>query len=284
MSALLIVCNVSLLSAQSVRPTFANFRTNIDDPGKGSSATTTTTTKAAPAKKGYYNVKKSYFRLGEKVVALSKEGFSFDQPYVVLCLHNNEFTATEAAKNFVTSQGGMFIELLNDNQKTIEFTLFDKKLEVDPNRIFTPRGRWEDLSQNKKTDVVISRQINQFAQFILNEIPEGKTIVAVHNNPADDYTINEFYKGGDNYKDAKAIYKNPELNPNDFILTTDKNIYDQLKAQKLNVVLQDVRATDDGSLSIFCSRTRRSYVSIETQMGHVSEQEQMLSAVAEILK
>jgi hypothetical protein len=266
MILLLIVCNVSLLSAQEVQPTFASYTTT-------GSATST----KVPV------IKKNYFRLGEKVLTLVRHGITTDEPYVVVALHSNEFTASEAAKKFVADNGGLYLELLNDNQKNIAFSLFNKNVVIDPNNIFTPKGRWLELSAGQKKDHIISQQITGFANFIIEELPTDKTIISVHNNVEGEFSITRYQKGKDLQRNVKLIYTNPESDPDDFILTTDKMIFDELKERKINVVLQSYQSRDDGSLSVFCTKTRRSYVGVETQLGHFNEQQRMLNAIAEIL-
>jgi hypothetical protein len=258
---LLIICNVSLLSAQEVTATFISSNTT-----------------SVPA------IKKNYFRLGEKVVTLVRHGVAVDEPYVVVALHNNEFTAAEAAKKFVANNGGLYLELLNDNQRNISFSLFNKNMIADPNNIFTPKGRWLDLATGQKKDHVISQQLTEFANFIIDELPYDKTIISVHNNVAGDNSILRYTKGNDLYRNVKLIYHDPSRDPDDFIVTTDKEIFEKLKDQKFNVVLLGYQVKDDGSLSVFCTKSHRSYVGVETQLGHFNEQETILNAVAEILK
>ena len=259
MILLLIVCNVSLLSAQEVQPTFASYTTSV------------------PV------IKKSYFRLGEKVVTLVRHGVKTSEPYVVVSLHDNEFTASEAARKFVARHGGLYLQLENDNQKNIAFSLFNKKMVIDPNNIFTPKGRWQDLSAGQKKEHIIGQQITGLANFIIEELPIDKTIISVHNNVEGEYAIARYAKGKDLHRNVKQIYTNPEMDPDDFIVTTDKDIFDSLKDRKINVVLQSYQSRDDGSLSIFCTKTRRSYVGVETQLGHYAEQEMLLNIVADIL-
>jgi hypothetical protein len=263
MILLLIVCNVSLLSAQEVQPQFASFTTT--------SGTST------------HVIKKNYFRLGEKVITLVRHGVTANEPYVVVALHNNEFTASEAAKKFVSDNGGLYLELLNNNERNISFSLFNKEMVIDPNNIFTPKGRWLELSAGQKKDHMISQQITGFANFIIEELPVDKTIISVHNNLEGEYSIARYGKGKDLFRNVKFIYTNPESDPDDFIVTSDKQIFEELKGKKINAVLQSYQSRDDGSLSVFCTKTRRSYVGVETQLGHFAEQERMLNSVAEIL-
>jgi hypothetical protein len=275
---MLIVCNIALLSAQeNTSPSFASYTTSTDPVSFNGASN-------APLVRKAVATKKTYFRLGEKVVSLAKLSTADELPFIIVSLHSNEYTATEAARKFITEYGGTYIELLNNNERNIEFSLFEKKMSVDPNKIFTPRGRWNDLAANQKTDHIISQQITEFASFILNEIPVDKTIVSLHNNKEGDYSMNDYIKGGDFFKNARLVYQNPALSVNDFIITTDKVVFEKLKEKKLNVVFQNYQVKDDGSLGVFCAKTKRAYIGIETQIGHFNEQENMLRAVADILK
>ena len=278
---MLIVCNISLLSAQeSTTPAYAS---NITTEPTALVSNSTSYAKAPVTRKAVAT-KKSFFRFGERVVALAKHTTAVDQPYVLLSLHNDEYTASEAARKFITEQGGSYLELLNNNERNIDFSLFDKQMTVDPNNIFTPKGRWSDLAANQKTDHIISQQLNEFAKFIIDEIPVEKAILSLHNNIANANTIDLYTKGTYSGKNAHLVYQNPEMDSNDYIVTTDKAIFEKLKEKKISVVFQPYSAKDNGSLSVFCAKTKRTYIGIETQSGHAIEQEQLIEAVAEILK
>ena len=280
LTALLIIGNFSLLSAQENNSAFASL--NSTEPTV--LVSTTTSFAKAPLAKNAVATKKSYFRFGEKVVSMAKHATAIDQPFVLVSLHNNEYAASEAAQKFVAEQGGTFLELQNNNERNIEFSLFDKQMIVDPAHIFTPKGRWNDLAANQKKDHVISQQIGALASFIINEIPLQKAIISLHNNIAGGHTIDMYGKNGSLAKNVRSVYQNPEMNSGDFFFTTDKDVFEQLKDRKYSVVLQNFQAKDDGSLTVFCAKTRRTYIGIETQNGHTEAQEKMLNAVAEILK
>jgi hypothetical protein len=280
-TSLLIIGNFSLLSAQEVTtPAYASL--NTTEPTV--LVSTTTSFAKAPLAKKTVATKKSYFRFGEKVVALAKHAATSDQPFVLVLLHHNEYTAAEAAHKFITEQGGEYLELLNNNERNIEFSLFNKQMIVDPNHIFTPKGRWNDLAANQKKDHIISQQIGALASFIINEIPVQKAIISLHNNSVNSHTISMYAKGSKLAKNARDLYRNPEMNDADFFLTTDKEVFEKLKDRKYNVVLQAFQSRDDGSLTIFCAKARRTYIGIETQTGRTEAQEKMLNVAAEILK
>ncbi|MDB5197365.1 MAG: hypothetical protein JWP88_1736 [Flaviaesturariibacter sp.] len=277
---MLIVCNISLLSAQeSTAPAYA---LNTTEPTV--LVNSSTSFAKAPIASQAVATKKSFFRFGERVVTLAKHTTAIDQPYVLISLHNDEYTASEAARKAIQQDGGSYIEVLNNNERNIAFTLFNKEMTVDPNNIFTPKGRWADLAANQKTDHVISQQIGEFAKFIIDEIPVEKAIISLHNNTEDAYTIDMFQKGGCFANSARFVYQNTEMDENDFVLTTDKAVFEKLKEKKISVVFQPYSVKDNGSLNVFCAKTKRRYIGIETQVGHSAEQEKVIETVTEILK
>lgn len=227
---------------------------------------------------------RNFFRLGDRVLTLAKHGYEDDKPYVLLSLHNNEYTAIQSGLDYVTEYGGTFYELVNNQQRNISFVLMDQRYHFDPNRIFTYRGREANLRMFKSWDKRTHDQVLQFAQFILNEIPFRKTIVALHNNTDGEYDLNDYKKGGRYYRETKAVHSNPDMDRDDFFLTTDATIYKRLKELNYNVVLQNnSKVKDDGSLSVYCAKVNRKYINIETQFGHTGVQQEMLDVLEKVL-
>ncbi|TCJ19357.1 hypothetical protein EPD60_02790 [Flaviaesturariibacter flavus] len=280
LSGLLLLGSINLLHAQELSaPVAINKQSNPEY------FTVAATSSVAPAARRLtLQQRRMYYRLGERLVTINKQVTDESMPYVFISLHNNESGIADAARQSIYTQGGTLLELLNDNQRNIEFTLFDKEVSVDPNNIFTPKGRNQDLAVSRKTDMVIAHQLNGFAQFLVDELPYEKTVVSVHSNEAGDFTINDYSKNGERERDAWMMYRNPSIDENDFFVTTDKEIFQALKTRNMNVVLQSVRSKDDGSLGVYCSRTHRAYLGIETRKGHSEEQLRMVQMVREILR
>ena len=125
----------------------------------------------------------------------------------------------------------------------------------------------------------------RFAQFILNAIPFRKTIVALHNNTDKEYDLKDYQRGGEYHRETKAVHYNPDMDLDDFFITTDELVYNRLKEHNYNVVLQNnSKVKDDGSLSVYCARVNRKYVNIETQFGHTGVQQEMLDILEKVLK
>lgn len=228
---------------------------------------------------------RNFFRLGDRVLTLARHGYENEKPFVLLSLHNNEHTAVQTGRNYVAENGGVFYELVNDQQRYISFNLMDQRYLFDPNRIFTYKGREANLKMFRSWDKRTHDEVLRFAQFVLNEMPFRKTIVALHNNTDEEYNLNDYKRGGKMHREAKAVHYNPDMDPDDFFLTTDATIYNRLKELNYNVVLQNnSKVKDDGSLSVYCVKVNRKYVNIETELGHAGVQEEMLEALEKVLE
>jgi len=195
-------------------------------------------------------------------------------------LHADEITALSTVREFVQKKKGNLFYLEHVQQRNISFFLNDSIFEVDPNRIFTGAGRRASLDPYS---VAADSMVKILADKILSGLHAYKTVIAVHNNTPSNYSIRTYKKGGAFEGEASKIYISKKMDEDDFIFTTNENIFNKCKKKRLNVVLQDnLRRTDDGSLSVYCSDTDLSYVNIETEFGHSSQQLKMMEFIYEI--
>jgi hypothetical protein len=105
----------------------------------------------------------------------------------------------------------------------------------------------------------------------------------VHNNQNGNYSINS-YKPGTS-KDVLKWYKNPKRDPDNFFIVNNNEMFKGIKERGFNAVLQNsIKATDDGSLSIYFGKKHLVYVNIETQKGNTNEQVKMLNALFSTLR
>jgi hypothetical protein len=118
--------------------------------------------------------------------------------------------------------------------------------------------------------------VGAFADSLMQDLKDARIIIAMHNN-TDGKPLS--------VKSFKDRYVNPAMDTDDFILTTEKKIYDQLKKKKINAVLQTQEtSSDDGSLAIYCSKKKIPYINIEAQEGHKVQQVQMLNALTDVIQ
>jgi len=192
-------------------------------------------------------------------------------------LHANETTALNAVRQFLERNKGSLFYVKQRAERNISLVLNDSIFQFDPNRMFTSAGRKANLSPySAAADSVVK----MFANEIVSELHSYRMIISVHNNTPSNFSISSYKKGGEFEGEASRVYINRKMDEDDFVFTTDENIFDKCRKQKLNVVLQDnVRRTDDGSLSVYCSNVKLSYVNIEAEFGHADQQLKMLQFI-----
>jgi hypothetical protein len=204
---------------------------------------------------------------------------------VIIHLHDDEISSAEAAKKLLLQTGGILIELENNGERLVSFKKGGKKFQFDPNRIFTAKGRSQNLHyMNKTVTPAAISSVKKFAAFILHKIPKSVvTLVAVHNNQNGNYSINS-YKPGTS-KDVLKWYKNPKRDPDNFFIVNNNEMFKGIKRRGFNAVLQNsMKTADDGSLSIYYGKKNLVYVNIETQRGNTEEQVKMLHVLFGILR
>ena len=227
-----------------------------------------------------------YFDWGKDSTEILLTQYGTRRGLVMVHLHDDEVSSAEAAKKILAQTGGLLIELENNGKRLVSFRKGGKKFQFDPNRIFTAKGRSQNVHfLNKIVTPEAMRLVKAFSAFILKKIPKAVvTLVAVHNNQNGNYSINS-YKSGAHSKNVLKWYKNPKHDPDNFFIVNNNEMFKRIKKQGFNAVLQNsVNAIDDGSLSIYYGKKNLVYVNIETEKGDLDEQVEMLNAIFNILK
>jgi hypothetical protein len=202
-------------------------------------------------------------------------------PLVYCNMHDDENTAVEAVEKVIAESGGKLVELRHSGRRRVAFTSSGNAFTFDPNRVFTPDGLRKTVDNRAATDETF-RQVKVFAKKLaeMYGVPKADVVVAVHNNSEGGLSIKSYQPRGSEEPAAGEVYADPGRDPDDFFLVTHRGLFEALKAKKFNVVLQDnVRAPDDGSLSVYCGKEGIPYANVEAQIGHLDEQVAMLSAL-----
>jgi hypothetical protein len=221
-----------------------------------------------------------HYILGSTQVSVQVSHFGNRKNVVMLNLHDDEITSVEAARNVLQQSGGILVNINNNYERLVSFTLKGKTYQFDPNRMFSRLGIMTDLvKQNKICNQAAVRAIEGFARFVLSKIPRTSTLIALHNNDHNNFSIYSYLKDEMLKKDVQAVYSNETHDVDNFFLTTDRKIFNTLRESGYNVILQHKKAVDDGSLSIYFGRRNRSYVNVEAETGQVKQQEQMIGRV-----
>ena len=98
-------------------------------------------------------------------------------------------------------------------------------------------------------------KIEEFSDKIISKIKKSRMVIAVHNNTnGKPLSVNSY----------KNRYVNPLMDTDDFVLTTEQSIFEQLKAKKINTVWETTASSkDDGSLAYYCSQKNIPYINLK---------------------
>jgi hypothetical protein len=222
-----------------------------------------------------------YYRLGETEIPLRIFQYGANTSNFYVNLHDNESTSVEAAQQILPSTGGKLLKIVNGSERLIRFRYHGATYVIDPNRVFSREGIRASLEENSRADEGAVAEVEKFAVRILEEIPgSAEYIIALHNNTPNGFSIDSYMKGGEYHRDADKVHRNRNEDPDDLILTTDKNLYKKISRLGYNAILQDNdHATRDGSLSIWSGENKRRYINIETEHGKLGKYVEMLQKV-----
>lgn len=225
------------------------------------------------------------YMIGETTVAVEVSVYGSNTDITYINLHSDEETSVEAARKILEKGDGKLIRILNNRKRNISFRLNNEVYAVDPNRIFSRIGIERTLKATKNSSPGAVNEVEKFANALLALISkDAKCVIALHNNTEGGLAISSYMKGNIYANDAIDTHENPQHDPDDFLLTTDRGLFEKLKSKKFNTVLQDnENVQQDGSLSVYFGDKNRCYVNIETEHGRVDVYQAMLLATLESL-
>lgn len=203
-----------------------------------------------------------------------------------ISLHDNEQTSVEAALAIIRQRGGRVIELQHTGERNITFSLRDSVYVFDPNRMFTDAGAQRTLEGLSRNTPEAHAAVRAFAEAVLAfyELPTLEAVITLHNNTEDNYSAQSYTAGAEYEQDAAAVFIRDGTDADDFFFVTDTALFEALRAEGFNAVLQDnAQATDDGSLSVYCGQHGLPYINAEAQHGHLEPQIRMLQTLADVL-
>jgi hypothetical protein len=209
-------------------------------------------------------------------------------------MHDNENTVIPVIESLMGRyQRGRFIEFIHSGARNISFKIDGRTYVIDPNRMFTEKGRRTSLRKLSHRRNPITRKVllavRMFAKQVMNDHrlnkPLGGVLVALHNNtPGGTCHVKHYLdRNGDPIEGISAVHVEQGTDPDDFFMTTHSGFFNFAKRRGFNAVLQDSGAVldkvDDGSLSIYCGKEGINYINIEAQHGHATQQEAMIKAL-----
>jgi len=218
-------------------------------------------------------------KLGNDQIRIKLFQYGKKKDIVFINLHDDETTSLSGTEQLLRTRGGLLIKLENNNKRNISFRLDGGFYTFDPNRIFSRNGIQLSLSGFKNTSNNAIKEIEKFASRILALLPkELSCIIALHNNTDGNLSVNSFLPGNEYEKDAQKVYTDDSQDPDDFFLTTDSLLFQQLSGEKYNMVWQDnLRVQQDGSLSVYFGEKKICYLNCETEHRKVKQYEEMIT-------
>lgn len=191
--------------------------------------------------------------------------------------HDNEQTAASAVNAALAQQGGVFVEILNNQERNITFCLEGRSYTFDPNRIYSPEGIRKTLRNRSAYTKVAQTAVASFAAQVLPllEMSPNRYMLTAHNNTEGWFSILS-YK---NKPYTLRYHRNPKRCIDDFFIVTTQQAFDFFASQQFNVAWENPSLmSDDGSLSAYAFRNNIPYINVEAMHGHSDEHLEMIEA------
>ncbi|MCU0396159.1 MAG: hypothetical protein MUF29_09625 [Chitinophagaceae bacterium] len=228
------------------------------------------------------------FSLGNQQVIFRQYGTPAQSDIRWLHVHENETTSVEAARALMDSLGtGSLVTWVHSGNRYVSYKLHGKDFKFDPNRIYTPEGLEATLRANGAWSRAGYRAAHKVANHFIKQYVDGNRLVVVLHNNSDSggLHIRSYLPGGEYARDAAEVAVSDTEDMDDFFYTTDRRIYEYLKAKGFNILLQNnENVTNDGSLSVYCGYRNMAYLNIEAQLGHLQQQKRMMLAVYQMIE
>ncbi|WP_432712952.1 hypothetical protein [Pedobacter sp.] len=213
--------------------------------------------------------------------------YSYGEPKInFIAIHDDEDTGVKAAFEYIRFSGGSIIDCQYGGIRNFKFMYNNEEFQTDPNSIYTPAGIARGLEKyNWAAPEVVNMLANTAKEILKLYNPETPPyIFTLHNNGDGGFGIHDYLKGYPLENFADSLYINFEMDADDLILVTDVNLFNRLKKENVNVVLQSNNAPDDGSLSYYAMQQRIPYVNVEVQHGHLYEHLRLIEIAAKALE
>ena len=202
-----------------------------------------------------------------------------NSPVLLYNMHDDENTSAMAGRIVSSKYGGEYYELIHTGERHLSFVWQEDSLWIDPNRIYTDAGIWQQLAKNQNADTALFLQIAEWRDSLLSllKIEDRELVIALHNNTNRFYSLASYTAGGEYELEADTTFQGRINDQDDFYFVTDSTIFKTLAEGRFHVILQaNETATDDGSLSVYCGKLGIPYINVEAQHNHLVRQVKML--------
>lgn len=203
-----------------------------------------------------------------------------------LAIHDNEDTGVKAAFEYMKYSGGSIIDCQYGNARNFKFIYNDEEFQTDPNGIYTTAGIKKGLEKYGRTDPEVVKQLEKTSQDILKlySAKKPKYIFTLHNNADGGFGIPSYLKGYELETTTDSLHINFQMDPDDLILVTELTLFNRLKKENVNVILQSKNTIDDGSLSVYAMKHKIPYINVEVQHGHQEENLRLIEIAVKVLQ
>jgi len=227
----------------------------------------------------------TYLNIGDLEVSLVR--YSYNEPNVnFLAIHDDEDTGVKAAFQYIKTNGGSIIDTQYGSVRNFKFLLKEEEFQTDPNGIYTKEGRLAGLEKyGAITDDALEELEHASKTILKTYLPKHKDyIITLHNNADGGFGIRSYLPGYALESAADSVHINFQTDEDDMILVTDLKVFNLLKKENVNVILQAKTAPDDGSLSVYAMQHKIPYINIEVQHGHLEENLRLIELGVKALK
>lgn len=230
-------------------------------------------------------MEQTHINIGDSTLIINEQFLNKDSSVLFLNIHEDEQTSIEAIQEFNKTKSVNFSFLEHNKTRRITFNLKHKSYSFDPNRIFTRKGVRNTIEPKRFFNFKSKAVVRYIASHIISIIKRYDVIVTLHNNTDVNYSIKSYAPGEDESENTAELNINDTWDPDDFVYTTEKQYFDYLKAEGVNVILQKQSGyVNDGSLSIYCGKHKIKYINIEAQKGHLAEQTKLIFIIDDMLQ
>jgi len=212
--------------------------------------------------------------------------YSYSTPNInFLAIHDNEDTGVKAAFEYIRYSGGSIVDCQYGSARNFRFFYDDEEFQIDPNGIYSKAGIVKGLEKYGRADRQVVKQLEQISKTILNTYSETDPpyLFTLHNNADGGFGISSYLQGYELEGYADSLHINFQMDNDDLILVTDIALFNRLKLDNVNVILQSTEAPDDGSLSVYAMKNNIPYINVEVQHGHFTENLQLIEIATKAL-
>lgn len=222
--------------------------------------------------------------LGDLYLSLVK--YSYNPSGInFLAIHDDEDTGVKAAFQYINLYGGTILDCQYGGVRNFKFMNAEEEFQTDPNSIYTQVGIKTGLKKYGIWDDNVIELLGNTGQKILKAYSPGKIpyIFTLHNNGDGGFGISSYLRGYELESAADSVYINFQMDNDDMVLVTELPLFNMLKKEKVNVVLQSQKAVDDGSLSVYAMQKKIPYINVEVQHGHIDEHLRLIQICVDAL-